>query len=76
MFNLSSSDYMNWSKSGYKAYKSAFEELVEQGYLILKEGTSSIYTFYDKSRTEAECEQEQTIEIPKEKVEAVKDFVF
>lgn len=75
-FNLSSTDYMNWSRCGYKAYKSAFEELVKEGYLILKEGTKTVYTFYDKSRVKEEQEQDVLIEIPKEKVEEVKDFVF
>ena len=49
-FNLSSTDFMLWSGLGYTAYATAFSELADEGYLILKEGTETIYTFYDKSQ--------------------------
>ena len=37
-FNLSSTDFMLWSGLGYTAYATAFSELADEGYLILKEG--------------------------------------
>lgn len=51
-FYLSSSDFMLWSGLGSTAYRSAFEELVKQGYMILKEGSETIYTFFDKAQKE------------------------
>ena len=54
---------------GYTAYTTAFAELEEEGYLILKEGTETIYTFFDKSQIPGE---EITIEIPADKVEEIK----
>ena len=54
---------------GYTAYTTAFAELEEEGYLILKEGTETIYTFFDKSQIPRE---EITIEIPADKVEEIK----
>lgn len=68
-FNLSSNDFMIWSGLGYTAYTTAFAELEEEGYLILKEGTETIYTFFDKSQIPGE---EITIEIPADKVEEIK----
>ena len=68
-FNLSSSDFMQWSGLGYTAYTSAFEELVAEKYLILKEGTETIYIFYDKAQIEDIITQ---IEVPKEKVQEIK----
>ena len=80
-FNLSSTDFMLWSGLGYTAYATAFSELADEGYLILKEGTETIYTFYDKSQKPKEEKKDPTIEIPKEKVEEIravkeKDFTF
>lgn len=69
-FNLSSSDFMRWANVGNTAYNTAFRELVEEGYLIQKEGTKDIYTFYDKSQIKDEV---LTIEIPKEKVKQIKE---
>ena len=69
-FNLSSTDFMLWSGLGYTAYATAFAELEEEGYLILKEGTETIYTFFDKSQKPKE-EAEITIEVPKAKVEEI-----
>ena len=69
-FNLSSNDFMLWSGLGYTAYTTAFAELEEEGYLILKEGTETIYTFFDKSQKEKN-EKDITILVPKEKVEEI-----
>ena len=69
-FNLSSTDFMLWSGLGYTAYTTAFAELEEEGYLILKEGTETIYTFFDKSQKPKE-EAEITIEVPRAKVEEI-----
>lgn len=79
-FNLSSTDFLLWSGLGYTAYTTAFSELAEEGYLIQKEGTETVYTFYDKSQ-KPKKENDPTIEIPKEKVEEIrkmkeKDFTF
>jgi hypothetical protein len=70
-FNLSSRDFLNWSGLGYAAYDTAFEELVNNGYLILKDGTKSVYTFFDKSQKEDE-DEDITIEVPKDKVDEVR----
>ena len=69
-FNLSSTDFMLWSGLGYTAYTTAFNELEDEGYLILKDGTETIYTFFDKSQIPKE-EKEITIEVPKAKVEEI-----
>lgn len=75
-FNLSSSDFMVWSGLGYTAYTTAFGELIKEGYLIVKEGTETIFTFYDKSQILREEENENlTIEIPIEKVEEIKKIL-
>ena len=71
-FNLSSTDFMIWIGLGYTAYTTAFAELEEEGYLMLKEGTETIYTFFDKSQLPKE-EEAITIEIPKAKVEEIKE---
>ena len=58
---------------GYAAYDTAFEELVKKGYLILKDGTKSVYTFFDKSQKEDDDEDETIIiEVPKDKVNEVR----
>lgn len=76
-FNLSSSDFMLWSGVGYTAYTTAFEELVKEGYLLLKEGTEVVYTFYDKSQIPREEDKNNlTIEIPKEKAEEIKKLLL
>ena len=38
-FNLFSSDFLRWAGVSITAYNTAFDELVEEGYLILEEGT-------------------------------------
>ena len=67
-FELSSSDFMQWSGLGYSAYTTAFKELEDKKYLILKEGTDTVYTFYDKAQTP---EEKVKIEVPEEKVKEV-----
>lgn len=62
--NLSSSDFCQKAECGRTAYTSAFDELVEKKYLILKPETNTTYYFYDKARTEdfnitEEIEEEQ-----------------
>lgn len=71
-FNLSSSDFMQWSGLGYTAYTTAFNELVEERYLLLKEGTDDIYTFYDKAQIEDIIIR---IEVPEEKVKEVQAVI-
>ena len=73
-FNLYSSDFMKWSGLSRTAYGTAFDELVDEGYLILKEGTSTIYTFYAKSQIE---EQPVSIEYADDLQEPIEEgFVF
>ena len=72
-FALSSSDFCLWSGCGISAYRSAFKELEDKGYLIKSEDQENRYTFYDKSRIE---NKEVIIDIPKEKVEEIKEFYF
>ena len=67
-FELSSSDFMQWSGLGYSAYTTAFKELEDKKYLILKEGTDTVYTFYDKAQIP---EEKVKIEMPEEKVKEV-----
>lgn len=79
-FNLSSNDFMIWSGLGYTAYTTAFQELEEEGYLILKRGTETIYTFYDKSQIPKKNDS-VTIEIPKDKADEIntmksKGYIF
>ena len=75
-FNLSSSDFMAWGGVGYTAYTTAFNELMKEGYLVLKEGTEDIYTFYDKSRIPREHEKDNvTIEVPKDKAEEIQKLL-
>lgn len=79
-FALSSTDFCLWSGLGIAAYRSAFNELVDNGYLILKKYNSNTYTFYDKAQKEdKESIDNVTIEIPKEKVKEINlqsGFVF
>ena len=72
-FALSSSHFIAWSGIGIKAYTSAFNELVEQGYLVQKEGSSNTYYFYEKSQLQ-EQETRDTIYIQKD--EQQDGFVF
>ena len=72
-FALSSSHFIAWSGIGIKAYTSAFNELVEQGYLVQKEGSSNTYYFYEKSQLQ-EQETRDTIYIQKDEQQG--GFVF
>lgn len=76
---LSSADFCNWSGAGIAAYRTAFEELEEEGYLIPKDKTKekeTIYTFFDKSQKEDTKASKDNIiiETPIEKVEEVRQL--
>ena len=76
---LSSADFCNWSGAGIAAYRTAFKELEEEGYLIPKDKTKdkeTIYTFFDKSQKEdiKAAHDNVIIEIPIEKVEEVQQL--
>lgn len=75
-FALSSSDFCNWSGLGIAAYRTAFEELEKQGYLIINGSSTNNYIFYDKSQKEDEAAQKDNINItiPTEKVEEVQQL--
>ena len=73
-FNLFSSDFIKWAGVSITAYNTAFEELVEEGYLILEEGSKTIYTFYDKAQKIKEKE-DIVINIPSEKVKEVNNII-
>ena len=69
-FKLSNKDFFKWAGEGSRnTYYKAFNELVENGYLVQKEGTTNIYTFYDKSQLPIE-DEDIIIQMPIEKVEA------
>lgn len=70
-FALSSSDFMLWAGVAITAYNSAFNELVEQGYLELQENKKDTYSFYDKSRKPLQIIPDSIIEIPEEKVDEI-----
>ena len=59
-FDLPSSSFLAWAGVAYTAYTTAFKELVDQGYLVLKPGTETVYTFYDKPK---ENHNNETIKI-------------
>lgn len=71
-FNLSSNDFMLWSGLGYKAYTTAFDELITEGYMVLEDGKKSTYVFYDKSRKPPK-EEDITVDIPEEKVKEIRE---
>lgn len=48
---------MNWSGLGKTAYFTAFDELVDKGYLIQDKEQKNKYNFYDKSHKEEESQQ-------------------
>lgn len=75
-FALSSKDFCSWSGVSLTAYNTAFEELEKQGYLILKEGTKTVYTFYDKSRNNIAEEHRDTVLIEYNLQEQMKAFGF
>ena len=67
-FALSSSHFVMWSGCGLGAYNSAFQELVDEGYLVETQKGSNVYTFYDKSRQESPKvkEKEPTVIVDKQ----------
>ena len=75
-FALSSSDFCNWSGLGIAAYRTAFEELEKQGYLIINGSSKNNYIFYDKAQKEDEAAEKDNINItiPTEKVEEVQQL--
>lgn len=68
---LSSADFTYWSGLGITAYRSAFNELVEKGYLV--EQSKNNYIFYDKSQL-SEYGEKVIIEVPEEKVEEIRNI--
>ena len=72
-FALSSSHFCMWSGLGLTAYKTAFKELVEQGYLIPSKTVKDYYIFYDKAQIPEE-NLDIIIKIPEEKVEEIKEI--
>ena len=48
-FFLSSSDFMKWSGVAYTAYSTAFNQLVQKGYLVQQRDSDTKYTFFDYS---------------------------
>lgn len=71
-FALSSSDFCAWSGLGIAAYNTAFNELVNEGFLILN-GTKNNYIFYDKPQKEDTNNHDNiNISVPKEKVEEIR----
>ena len=75
-FALSSSDFCNWSGLGIAAYRTAFEELEKQGYLIINGSSTNNYIFYDKAQKEDEAAEKDNINItiPTEKDEEVQQL--
>ena len=75
-FALSSSDFCNWSGLGIAAYRTAFEELEKQGYLIINGSSTNNYIFYDKAQKEDEAAEKDNINItiPTEKVKEVQQL--
>ena len=75
-FALSSADFCMWSGLKMTAYRTAFNELVKEGYLIATDKKDD-YIFYDKSQTEeAPKKDDITVHIPEEKVEEINSFIF
>ena len=47
-FALSSADFKEWSGLGYRAFTTAFEELIKKGYIVPLNNKFSRYFFRDK----------------------------
>lgn len=74
-FALSSADFCAWSGLGIAAYRTAFEELEKEGYLIKATDKQTIYTFYDKAQIEDNKSIDDVIiEIPRERVIEAKEL--
>lgn len=69
-FELSSKAFKNWSGCARTAYSTAFKQLEEEGYLVKKEGTSNVYTFYDRPHLP---DDSVIIEMPMAKTKAIKE---
>ena len=74
-FALSRTDFCEWSGCSITAYRTAFDELEKQGYLINESNNKKDYVFYDKSQKEDEeaTKDNVNISIPKEKVEEMRE---
>ena len=79
-FALSSKAFISWAGVGIDAYNTAFKELVEEGYLILKDKRCSKYIFYDKAQEKSKIVLNATIIYPEEQVEKIRkaqnEFTF
>lgn len=60
-FALSSKAFFDWCGLGIQAYRTAFNELVSQGYLVPDEKQKDLYAFYDKSQKQ-EKEENRNID--------------
>lgn len=70
-FAMSSLDFCQWSGYAIKAYRSAFNELVDKGFLV--EERKNEYVFYEyPNEHKEENEFKVNITIPTNKVEEVK----
>ncbi len=61
-FALSSKAFFDWCGLGIQAYRTAFKELEDQGYLIPDKEQKNLYAFYDKSLKQ-EKEEKRNIDI-------------
>lgn len=50
---FSAQGFCEWANVSRAAYNTAFEELREKGYMILNEGTKTVFTFYEKPQEES-----------------------
>ena len=75
-FALSSAAFISWARVGIGAYNSAFNELIEYGYLIKKEGTETVFLFYDKSQNQAKRTEKDEVVIEYPEVDKSKEFTF
>lgn len=66
-FALSSADFKAWCGLGYRAYSTAFTELVKVGYLIPLNSSSTYYFFRDKLDIAPPVVQTNTDDIQKTK---------
>jgi len=63
---LYSSAFIAWAGVGIDAYRSAFNELVSEGFLIADPSAKDKYTFYEKSQLPPQGADQLEIEIIKE----------
>lgn len=47
ILSLSSADFIEWAGVSRTAYNTSISELIENGYLVLREGTKETYDFYE-----------------------------